>query len=272
MYITIQMKSPKELALDNKILSMLQGRAQEAARLMMNDPEIHYLQDYANTVSIKRLGYNDHGPVHMRKVLINALIMSDLLHRRGIKLNLEEEEVGTREDSTIALIVAALLHDIGMGVGRERHEHTGAYLALPVIDRILAAVYKNELEKRVIIRAMVVEGIVGHMATQKIHSREAGLILIADGLDMEKGRARIPMLITTESRVGDIHKYSAAAIERVRIAAGEKQPIRITIDMSAEVGFFQIEEVLFTKVNSSPIKPYIELFARVEGGDVKQYL
>ncbi len=251
---------------------MLSGRAREAAQYMMNDPEIHHMQDYANTVSIKRLGYNDHGPVHMRKVLINALIMTDLLTKRGIKLNLEAEEVGTLEDSTVALVVATLLHDIGMGVGRERHEHTGSYLALPVIDRVLEAVYHKDLEKRVIIRAMVVEGIVGHMATQKIHSLEAGLILIADGLDMEKGRARIPILITTESRVGDIHKYSAAAIDRVKITEGRDKPIRITIDMSAEVGFFQIEEVLFTKVNSSPIKPYIELFAQVRGADVKQYL
>lgn len=266
------MKSPKELALDNKILSMLSGRAKETAQIMMNDPEIHHLQDYANTVSIKRLGYNDHGPVHMRKVLINALIMSGLMHKRGIKLNLEEEGVGTLEDSTIALIVSALLHDIGMTVGRERHEYTGAYLALPVVDRVLEAVYGEDLEKRVIVRSMVVEGIVGHMATQKIHSLEAGLILIADGLDMEKGRARIPMLITTESRVGDIHKYSAAAIERVSIDEGSDKPIRITVDMSAEVGFFQIEEVLFTKINSSPIKPYIELFAHIEGNQRKQYL
>lgn len=266
------MKSPKEIALDNKITSMLSGRARKAAQLMLSDPEIHYLQDYANTVSIKRLGFNDHGPVHMRKVLINALVMSDLLHKRAIQLNFEQEGVGTYEDSTIVLIVSALLHDIGMTVGRERHEFTGAYLALPVIDRVLEAIYEEDLEKRVVVRSTVVEGIVGHMATQKIHSLEAGLILIADGLDMEKGRARIPMLITTDARVGDIHKYSAAAIERVSISEGTAKPIRVTIDMSATAGLFQIEEVLFTKVNSSPIKPYIELFARVEGEEVKQYL
>ncbi len=266
------MRSPKELSLDNRILHMLQGRAREVADLMMNDPEIHHLQDYSNIVSIKRLGYNDHGPVHMRKVLINALIMSDLLRKKGIKLNLEEEGIGSREDSTIALIVAALLHDVGMSVGRDRHEHTGVWIALPIIDRILEKAYGDDLEKRVIVRSLAVEGIVGHMATQKIHSLEAGLILIADGLDMEKGRARIPMLITTESRVGDIHKYSAAAIERVRISAGDEKPVKVTIDMSAEVGFFQIEEVLFTKINSSPIKPFVELFACVKDGETKRYL
>ena len=266
------MKSPKEVSLDNRILGMLTGKAHNVADLMMSDPEIHYLQDYSNTVSIKRLGYNDHGPVHMRKVLINALKMSGLLQRRGIKLNLEEEGVGTHEDSTIALIVAALLHDVGMSIGRDRHEFNGAWIALPIIDRVLEQAYGNELEKRVIVRSLVVEGIVGHMATQKIHSLEAGLILIADGLDMEKGRARIPMLITTESRVGDIHKYSAAAIEKVTIGEGGEKPVKITVEMAAEVGFFQIEEVLFTKVNSSPIKPFIELYASVKNGEIKRYL
>ncbi|HLW22438.1 MAG TPA: phosphohydrolase, partial [Sphaerochaetaceae bacterium] len=49
-------------------------------------------------------------------------------------------------------------------------------------------------------------------------------------------------------------------------------PIRITIEMSAEVGFFQIEEVLFPKVDSSPVKPYVELLAGVIGAEKKHYL
>jgi metal-dependent HD superfamily phosphatase/phosphodiesterase len=42
--------------------------------------------------------------------------------------------------------------------------------------------------------------------------------------------------------------------------------------MSANVGFFQVEEVLFPKLNMSPIKPYIELYAAVIGEQVKRYL
>jgi hypothetical protein len=89
---------------------------------------------------------------------------------------------------------------------------------------------------------------------------------------MEKGRARIPMMIATESRVGDIHKYSASAIEEVRIEKGEERPIRITIEMKDTVGFFQVEEVLFRKINSSPVKPLIELYAGVIGKKMKRYL
>jgi metal-dependent HD superfamily phosphatase/phosphodiesterase len=79
-------------------------------------------------------------------------------------------------------------------------------------------------------------------------------------------------MIATESRVGDIHKYSASAIEQVTIDKGEKRPIRISVQMKATVGFFQVEEVLINKINSSPVKPYIELYAGVIGKKMKCYL
>jgi metal-dependent HD superfamily phosphatase/phosphodiesterase len=89
---------------------------------------------------------------------------------------------------------------------------------------------------------------------------------------MEKGRARIPIALSTEPKMGDIHKYSANSIESVDITAGANKPIRIIVEMSAEVGFFQIEEILFPKINSSPVKPYIELYAGVQGQEQKRYL
>jgi len=266
------MISPKEKELNGKILKMLKGLPRKTADLLINDREVHYLQEYANTVSIRRLKYNDHGPVHMRTVTINALNMLDLLHQAGVPLNLEQEDAGDIEDSRIAVLLAAFLHDVGMTVGRDGHERNGALLAYPLMDRILAKVYGDDLQKRVVVRTMALEGIVGHMATQHIHSLEAGLILIADGCDMQKGRARITMQIASDPMVGDIHKYSASAIERVTIGKGEKLPIRITVEMSESVGFFQVEEVLFTKIKISPVKPYVELYAEVIGQEAKAYL
>ncbi|MCK5023067.1 MAG: phosphohydrolase [Candidatus Aenigmarchaeota archaeon] len=266
------MKSPKELALDKKILGMLSGKALEVAKIMINDEEIHYLQDYANTVSIKRLDYNDHGPVHMRTVVINALTMMDILNSTKTKFNLEKECVGTFEDSKISVMIAAFLHDTGMAVGRENHERSSAMISMPIIERILSQIYKDNLQKKVIVRSMVLEGILGHMGTQKIDSLESGVILVADGCDMKKGRARIPLLLNKEAKVGDIHKYSSSSIEDVVIEKGKKRPIKITVKMSASVGFFQVEEVLFKKIVHSTIKPYIELYAKAEGRDMKCYL
>ncbi len=266
------MKSPKQTALDRLLMRHVGGLARRAAEILVKDPEVQHMQDYANVVSIKRLGYNDHGPVHMRQVVLNGLRMIDLLAEAGVKLNLEREDVGTLEDSRVAVLVACFLHDVGMSVGRHVHEHIGVWIALPIIDRILAEVYPDDPGKRVIVRSLVIEGIVGHMGQHRIHSLEAGLVMVADGCDMEKGRARIPMLLATESRMGDIHRHSAAAIERVRILKGEEKPIRIVVEMSASIGLFQVEEVLLKKIDPSPAKPYVELVAERAGGEVKRYL
>ncbi|MDR0636151.1 MAG: HD domain-containing protein [Treponema sp.] len=271
------MRSQKEHSLDNRIIELirelkLSGKAEETARLIIGDDEIQAMQEYANTVSIVRLGYNDHGPVHMRTVSVNALLMLGLLRNAGIQTSVEKEECGVFEDSLIAILLAAFLHDIGMTVSRHDHEIHSAYMAYPILERILKQVYAADTQKRVMAQSLALEGISGHMGNRPIHSLEAGLVLIADGCDMTKGRARIPMARAEAPKVGDIHKYSANSIEDVRLVKGKEKPIRIEIHMSSEVGLFQVEEVLLTKIAASPTKTHIELFAQVLDGEPKRYL
>ena len=65
---------------------------------------------------------------------------------------------------------------------------------------------------------------------------------------------------------------SANAINRIGIHRGERKPIKIDIEMSGDVGFFQIEEVLLTKIDASPAKQFVELYAGVAGQERKCYL
>jgi metal-dependent HD superfamily phosphatase/phosphodiesterase len=271
------MRSPKEIALDNKIIESvaalgLSGKAAEMAKRALGDEEIRTLQEYANTVSIKRLGYNDHGPVHMRTVALNTVIMMGLLRNAGVRTSLETEECGFFEDSLSALILAALLHDTGMSVGRQDHEIHSAYLAHPILDRLLKDIYGGDIQKRIMLRSLSLEAISGHMGNRIIHSLEAGVLLIADGCDMTKGRARIPMALAGSPKVGDIHKYSANSIEEVRLSPGQEQPVRIDVLMSSEIGLFQVEEVLLGKISASPARGYIELYALVNERKPKRYL
>lgn len=268
------MKSVKEISTETKIKERLKNHPMSLKLVdyLFADDELQEMQDYANNVSIKRLGFNDHGPVHMRQVASNSIKMLNILHDCNIKTSLENEEAGTFEDSMCAVILASLMHDLGMAIGRQGHEEMSVILAQPIIERALMHLYPNDLHKRVIIRAVATEAIIGHMSTRKIHSTEAGILLIADGCDMTKGRARIPMAINKTPRVGDIHKYSANAINRIGIHHGQKKPIRIDVEMSGDVGFFQIEEVLLTKIDSSPAKQYIELYAGVVEQELKCYL
>ena len=278
------MTSPKELSMNQKIVSLTKEIIELTAekddlplkvvQLLIDDAEVQAIQDYANTVSIVRLGFNDHGPVHMRTVCRNALKMLKIFYQAKIQTSLEKEQSGTFADSVTAVILASFFHDFGMTVGRQDHELYSAIIGQPIINSILKKVLPEEkdLKRRVTIYAMAMEGIIGHMGTRKIHSVEAGIILVADGCDMTKGRARIPMEINTKPSVGDIHKYSANSIEKVKILAGEEKPIKIEVHMSAVVGFFQIEEVLLQKISCSPIKDLIELYAGVDDDEMKKYL
>ena len=182
-----KMKSVKELSTETKILDRLKNNpvCLELAKYLFADEELQEMQEYANNVSIRRLGYNDHGPVHMRQVVGNAIKMLNILHEANIKTSLEQEEIGLFEDSMCAVILAGLMHDLGMSIGRQEHENMSALLAQPIIDRSLMHMFPNDLHKRVIIKSVATEAIIGHMSTKRIHSIEAGVVLIADGCDMK---------------------------------------------------------------------------------------
>ena len=271
------MRSQKELSLDGKIVNALKGlnlseKAFEGIKLIMTDEEIQATQEYANHVSIVRLGFNDHGPVHMRTVALNAITMLGLLRQAGIKTSIETEGAGSFEDSLLAVFLASMLHDLGMSIGRQDHEVHSAYLAAPILDRLLSKLWQKNIQKRIMIRSLTLEGIYGHMGNRSVNSLEAGVVQVADGCDMTKGRARIPIALGHSPRMGDIHQFSANSIVGVRLSGGEEKPIHIEVSMSSEVGLFQIEEVLLPKIASSTAKPYIELYAQVQKGEPKRYL
>jgi metal-dependent HD superfamily phosphatase/phosphodiesterase len=208
----------------------------------------------------------------MRVVALNAIIMLGLLRDAGIKTSLEKEEWDF-EESLVAVVLASILQDLGMTLGRQDHELHSAYLSYPILDRLLREVYSGDLPKLVAVRSMALECIAGHMGTKTISSLEAGVVQVADGCDMTKGRARIPMILgARHSGQGDIHKFSANAIKDVRISRGKDNPIHIEIQMSGEVGLFQIEEVFLVKIAKSTAKNYIELYALVDNGEPKRYL
>lgn len=278
------MKSQKEIVLDERLLIKVKEIVEancpgddlpvRIAEELLTDPEVKAIQDYSNNVSITRLGFNDHGPVHMRIVCMNALKVLGIFVKAGIQTSLEREGAGTFADSMSAVIIAAMLHDAGMTIGRKDHELYSGIIVFDLITRILEKVLPGEdnIMRRTVIRSLALEGIIGHMGTHPIHSVEAGIILVSDGCDMTKGRARITLEHTIKATEGDIHKYSAGAIEKVKLRSGEEKALRIEVEMKEAVGFFQIEAVLIPKIKASTILPYVELYAGVIGEEMKRYL
>lgn len=258
-------KSRRERDLDRVLIEQAgEGKLGIVVRHLVKDTLIGSIQNYANVVAIQRLGYNDHGPVHARLVTLNCLRIFDLLVQGGVEPSLVVEEMGTREDAQIAVTVAAFLHDLGMSVTRDNHESHSLLIADRFILETLHKVYRDE-GRVYMLRSLIFEAIVGHMGHYRVNSVEAGIVMVGDGADATKGRAIVPSTLARNPMIGDIHRFSASAIDEVRIRAGVRKPVRIDVFMTSSAGLFQVEEVLIGKAKASPIMNFLEIAAHLEG-------
>lgn len=258
-------KSHLERKLDDKLRKQCPGgRLCELVNNMVDDPLIASIQNYANVVSIQRLGYNDHGPVHARIVALNSLRILDLLNEGGVPPSIVSEEVATLDDARVAVFAGAFLHDLGMSVTRDDHERHSMQIAEQILERHLSRIYDDEGQIWMM-RSLINECIIGHMGNYRIHSVEAGSVMIGDGADCTRGRAQIPVLLSKSPMLGDIHRFSASAITEVRIIKGQRKPVRLEIDMTGSAGLFQVEEVLIGKAKISPIMNFLEVAAYLDG-------
>jgi metal-dependent HD superfamily phosphatase/phosphodiesterase len=222
--------------------------------LAERDRELEQLWKCSNVMAIERLGYTDHGPIHAKIVAENCLALHRLL--RGVELPGVSRDYGLPEEySEIVLFLAAIFHDVGMVIQREGHEVYGAFLALPYLQRLLQ---EFPPEERVILISEVLHAITSHYSGEAL-TKEAGVLCVADALDMEKGRARIPF----QAGKVDIHSVSALAIEKVEILRGEEKPVLIKIHMSNSAGIFQVDQLLKERIKKSGLSEYIEVVAEV---------
>jgi uncharacterized protein len=258
--------------LDRTLLGLLTGTPRELYTKLAQDRKLAAWQNQANHVSIVRLGYNDHGPVHMRIVAINALKILALLNDAGVPPSFAAEQLGSFEDAQTAVVLAAMFHDVGMAVARQAHEWHSLQIGMPIVEAYLAEFYPDHFAKQIALSSMIMEAIVGHMGHERVHSVEAGTLLVADGTDMTKGRARIAKLLAQKPTLGDMHRHSADAIKDVQIIRGENRPVHIQVKMDDYSGIFQVEEVLMGKLHHSPIQQHVELSVIVHDDAPRRYL
>jgi metal-dependent HD superfamily phosphatase/phosphodiesterase len=222
--------------------------------LVERDKELEQLWKCSNVMAIDRLGYTDHGPVHAKIVAENCLALHRLL--RGVELPGITRDYRLSDDyAEIVLFLAAIFHDVGMVIQRQEHEKYSALIALPYLQRLLQ---DFSPEERIILISEVLHAITSHYSGEAL-TKEAGILCIADALDMEKGRARIPFQV---GKV-DIHSVSALAIEKVEILRGEEKPVLIKIYMSNSAGIFQVDQLLKERIRKSGLSGYIDVVAEV---------
>jgi metal-dependent HD superfamily phosphatase/phosphodiesterase len=211
-----------------------------------------------------RLGMSDHSWVHVQIVLNVALRLFRLLERRGIEPALVRDHAMTARDSEVVIACACLLHDSGMSVHRTDHESYSLFLAADKLPVLLAGVYDDP--ERSVVVAEALHAIIGHRRRGDPITLEAGVVRVADALDMENGRSRVPF----EEGRPNIHSLSAAAIDDVRIEPGEERAVRIEIEMNNSSGIFQVDELLATKLRGSGLEEHVEVVAQIESEHEKR--
>jgi len=205
------------------------------------------------------MGYTDHGPTHVKIVANSALKLLRILIEKNIVPTVVKHYGMKNEDAEVIVVLGSIFHDLGMTVIRDRHEMFGALLALGFIEKYLQPIYSEE--NRTIISSEVLHAIVAHEDPNKPLTVEAGIVRVADALDMEEGRARIPF----QAGKVDIHSVSALSIEKVTIQEGDKKPVTIRITMSNSAGIFQIDELLKPRIENSGLQNYIHVVAEITG-------
>jgi uncharacterized protein len=212
----------------------------------------------SNVNAVARMEINDHSWVHIQIVTNIALKLLRQLTKHHVETGLVRDFGLTQDDAEVVVTLAALTHCIGMSVHRHGHEDFSLFLAEPKLRELLQGLYE-EPDLTVIV-SEVLQAIISHRADGQPLTIEAGLVRVADALDMAKGRSRIPF---ERGRVS-MHSLSAAAIEDVTITDGEEKPILIEIRMNNSSGIFQVDGLLKAKLRGSGLEPYVEVVAHID--------
>jgi uncharacterized protein len=212
----------------------------------------------SNVNAVVRMQINDHSWVHIQIVANVALKLLRQLTKHHVEPAMVTDYGMTRDDAELVVALTALTHCIGMSVHRHGHEDFSLFLAEPKLRELLVGIF-DEPELTVVV-SEVLQGIISHRSDGEPLTLEAGILRVADALDMEQGRSRIAF---ERGRVG-IHSLSAAAIEEVEISDGKEKPIRISIRMNNSSGIYQVDGLLKAKLRGSGLEPYVEVIAHID--------
>jgi metal-dependent HD superfamily phosphatase/phosphodiesterase len=230
-----------------------------------NDVEIMTLWKVININAIDRLGMSDHGPVHFQIVSNIAIRMTRILEKKNIQMSITQYYGLSAQYAELVVLLASLFHDLGMSISREGHEEFSLFLTNSVLHRILEFL---PIEEKTIVTSEVLHAIIAHRSGGKPYTIEAGIVRVADAMDMSEGRSRIPY----QAGNVDIYSLSAAAIDKLEIIEGDEKPIQINILMNNSAGLFQVDELLKRKLSGSGIEKFVKVKAFIKRKNEKKLI
>lgn len=253
-------RSPREAIAEMRIRAPARGnrRLERLLEAVNGDEQVKAWWHVSAVNATRRLQMSDHSWVHIQIVLNIALRLARLLFRRGITPGVVADYGLSERDAEVVIAAGCLLHCVGMSIHRDDHERFSLFLTADKLWALLETVYEEP--ERTIVASEALHTIIGHRRKGAPLTVEAGIVRVADALDMARGRSRVPF----ESGHRNIHSLSAYAIEEVKILPGRDRAVRVEIAMSNSAGIFQVDELLATKLRGSGLERHIEVIARID--------
>ena len=230
-------------------------RLDDVLSVVDDDEEITAYLEAQNVNPVTRKKYNDHGTKHISIVRNRALCLYDLLKSGGVEFNGARQQGLDEADEAVIIGLAAVLHDIGHVVHRDDHPYDSIPLAADVLDRVLPEFYG--VGEQVRMKGEILHAILCHHTEEKPLTLEAGVVRVADALDMERGRSRIPY----ERGGRGINTVSSQAIETVTLEAGDAVPVQVEIEMNNAAGVYQVDNLLKAKLRDSGLEDLVRIVA-----------
>jgi uncharacterized protein len=252
--------SPREALADVRVRAPTRGnrRLERLLDAVNADEQVKAWWHVSSVNASRRLMMSDHSWVHIQIVLNIGLRLARLLFRRGVVPSVVADYAMKERDAEVVIAAGCLLHCVGMSIHRNDHERYSLFLTADKLGSLLADAYEEP--ERTVIVSESLHAIIGHRSDGAPLTVEAGIVRVADALDMARGRSRVPF----EAGHRNIHSLSAYAIEDVKILSGHDRAVLVEIAMSNSAGIYQVDELLATKLRGSGLEEHIEVIARID--------
>jgi uncharacterized protein len=252
--------SPREAIADVRVRAPTRGnrRLERFLEAVNADTHIKALWHVSAVNASRRLGMSDHSWVHIQIVLNIGLRLARILFRRGVTPSVRADYGMSNHDAEVVIAAGCLFHCVGMSIHRDDHERYSLFLTADKLEGLLSSAYEEP--ERTVIASDAMHAIIGHRRDGAPFTVEAGIVRVADALDMARGRSRVPF----EAGRHNIHSLSAYAIEEVKISPGRDRAVQVEITMSNSAGIFQVDELLAEKLRGSGLEEHIEVIARID--------
>ena len=233
-------------------------RLQALAERINADEELRQLWRSANVNAVERLGLGDCGEVHARIVANAALKLLRLLRDAGHIPAVMSHHRLTPDEAEVIVVLAAAVHDLGLAVHTEPGvaARAGLVLADRKLQELLAGIYPAR--ERAVVSAEALHAVAAQEPGVACLTLEAGVVRLADALDLTKGRARLSLEGGRQAGAANW----APVVNEVTIQRAKTPPVRVLLRLSSADGLPAVE----AKLARAALAGLVEVVARLEDG------